>query len=121
MTWIIDFKEDEHVVVVTMNSNSTNRINYKFLKDANECFDTLLKLKNYHSVIIKSQVPNIFCSGLDIKELAMNFTDSKMRKFISELETTFVRLLNFPAKTIACVEGHALAGGFFLMLACDYR
>ena|ERR1700761_197298 len=31
------------------------------------------------------------------------------------------RLLLFPIPTIACITGHAFAGGWLLALACDYR
>ena len=31
------------------------------------------------------------------------------------------RLLAIPAPVVAAINGHALGGGFVLMLACDYR
>src|SRR5581483_4708324 len=59
-----------------------------------------------------------FSAGADLKARATMTVDD-WRTHHELLRGVFARLREFPAPTIAAVEGFALAGGFELALACD--
>ncbi len=61
-----------------------------------------------------------FCAGLNLKEVA-SLDAPSMETFVRLVEDLMVRLFDHPAPTIACVNGHAIAGGCILTLCCDYR
>lgn len=61
-----------------------------------------------------------FSAGLDLKEVA-SLDPANMRGFLDLLEEAIVALYTHPRPTVACVNGHAIAGGCVITLACDYR
>lgn len=71
-------------------------------------------------VILKSEVPKVFCAGADLKErLAM--PDNEISNFVTGLRDTMAAVANIPVPTIAAIEGVAFGGGLELALACDIR
>ncbi len=61
-----------------------------------------------------------FSAGLDLKEIRQADAQA-MRRFLHLLVTLVARLYHYPGPTVAAVNGHAIAGGCLLVLACDYR
>lgn len=61
-----------------------------------------------------------FSAGLDLKEVYEADLD-RMRTFLVLLTDLTLRLFHHPAPTVAAVNGHAIAGGAILALACDHR
>lgn len=61
-----------------------------------------------------------FCAGLNLRELA-SFDRGGMEKFLRRIDALAARLYDHPAPTVACINGHAIAGGCILALCCDHR
>jgi len=61
-----------------------------------------------------------FCAGLDLREVASLEPDG-MLDFLLLVERCFTALYFYPGPTVALVQGHAIAGGCILTLACDFR
>jgi enoyl-CoA hydratase len=61
-----------------------------------------------------------FSAGLDLKEV-VGLDGPAMTRFIDTLERLVTALYLHPGPTVACVNGHAIAGGCVLALACDHR
>ena len=62
----------------------------------------------------------IFCAGLDLVELDALDRDD-FEAFLTRFSRTMVQVLTTPFPLVAAVNGHAVAGGCVLALACDYR
>lgn len=61
-----------------------------------------------------------FSAGLNLKEVAA--LDPKgMEFFLRLLGDLAAELFDYPGPTVACVNGHAIAGGYILALCCDWR
>ena len=61
-----------------------------------------------------------FSAGLNLKEVA-SLEGEAMLEFLRLLERAVAALYLYPGPTVALVNGHAIAGGCVLTLACDHR
>jgi enoyl-CoA hydratase/carnithine racemase len=61
-----------------------------------------------------------FSAGLDLKEVA-SLDGPAMERFLLILEDLLTELYLYPGPVVACVNGHAIAGGCMLALCCDHR
>jgi enoyl-CoA hydratase len=61
-----------------------------------------------------------FSAGLNLKELATLEGDT-LHAFLDLLERFMVAIYLHPAPTVACVNGHAIAGGAVITVCCDHR
>jgi len=61
-----------------------------------------------------------FSAGLDLKEVA-TLDPPRMERFLLLLDELIDALFGYPGPTVACVNGHAIAGGCVLVLCCDQR
>ncbi len=61
-----------------------------------------------------------FCSGLNLKEVVSK-PPEMMPAFLERVDAFATRLFQYPAPTVAWINGHAIAGGCVLALCCDYR
>lgn len=61
-----------------------------------------------------------FSAGLDLPTL-LEFERSRLERFLLDFDRVFTRLALCPRPTLAIVNGHAVAGGAILLLACDHR
>lgn len=70
--------------------------------------------------ILLTGTADAFSAGLNLKEVLANDRDG-MQRMLRALDALFRRIFLHPAPTVALVNGHAIAGGCILMLACDWR
>lgn len=61
-----------------------------------------------------------FSAGLNLKEVA-GLDRPGMTSFLLLLDELVEALYEYPGPTVACVNGHAIAGGCVLALCCDWR
>ena len=74
-----------------------------------------------HVVVIRGRA-NTFSAGSDLNVLDADFlgTTNNSVKIARDSARTFDLAFNLQKPTIAVVEGHAVAGGFELMISCDF-
>jgi enoyl-CoA hydratase/carnithine racemase len=70
--------------------------------------------------ILLTGADGTFSAGLNLKEVA-GLDRAGMERFLTLLETLIERLYLHPAPVVACIEGHAIAGGCVLAACCDIR
>ena len=107
------------VANLVLNRAPVNALTPLYLKSIAIILDQLEDDKNVKSVLISSAL-KVFSAGLDLKE-AQNFEQAEQQAVAEGLNTTFTKLYGFPKPTIAAINGTAIAGGLFFVLASDYR
>ncbi|XP_078531750.1 methylglutaconyl-CoA hydratase, mitochondrial isoform X3 [Lissotriton helveticus] len=80
--------------------------------------DSLKSDKKVRTVILRSEVPGIFCAGADLKERA-KMHPSEVGPFVGKARAVMNDLADLPMPTIAVLDGIALGGGLEMALACD--
>jgi enoyl-CoA hydratase len=65
-------------------------------------------------------VGDAFSAGLHLGEVAA-LDRAGMERFLARLEGVMTAIYQYPAPTVAHVNGHAIAGGSVIALCCDWR
>ena len=100
------------VATITLNSpNTRNALSSEFLRELLHAIERAGESGS--RVIALTHTPPIFCSGLDLKQVAGGTVD------LSGLATVILALRKVRQPTIAVLTGAARAGGLGIMAACD--
>ncbi|WP_375002080.1 enoyl-CoA hydratase/isomerase family protein [Aeromicrobium sp. CTD01-1L150] len=103
--------------VVLNRPEALNAMNNAMMSDIAEVFDLLADRSGIWCATL-SGAGDAFCVGADQKERrGMSEEDVRRRRRLAPRAFTAMR--RFPHPVIAKVHGHALGGGFELMLGCD--
>jgi len=70
--------------------------------------------------LVVTGVGNCFSAGLDLKALP-TYDRAQQQAMVTQVNRLFGGLYVSPLPTIAAVNGHSIAGGVIVTLACDYR
>ena len=71
-------------------------------------------------MILKSDVPGVFCAGADLKERAA-MTNKEVTTHTLWQRRVVSDLAELPMPVIAAMDGVAVGGGLEIALACDIR
>lgn len=104
-----------HVVM----SRGANALDEGLMADL---LDALGKLREASAppLLLTSAHPSLFSPGWDLKVLATAARD-RVASFLALFNQVILELFSYPGPTAAAIEGHAIAGGCLLALACDRR
>ncbi len=103
------------VRVIRMEFGHGNAMNQKML----DSLATGLADGNSQPTVLTGE-GNIFSAGLDLVTLD-RLDRAELEKFLTRFSATMIQVLTTPYPLVAAVNGHAVAGGCVLALACDYR
>ncbi|MCM2272434.1 MAG: enoyl-CoA hydratase/isomerase family protein [candidate division Zixibacteria bacterium] len=107
------------LTTVTMNRGKVNAINESFVAEGLAIFEQLRHDPQTKAVILIGQ-GKFFSFGLDIPEL-YGLSPEAMTAFIRKFCRLYHDIFIFPKPIIGAVNGHAIAGGCILALACERR
>jgi enoyl-CoA hydratase len=115
---MIEIEERGSVAIARIVRGKGNALNLALLEAFDKCL-TELGASQARAIVVTGQ-GSVFGAGVDLPELVAG-GDAYINKFIPLLSQVFERLAKFPKPMIAAVNGHAIAGGGILVLACDQR
>ncbi len=113
-------RREDHgdIRIITMERGKGNALSPEFLAELQQVLDEERKALPRGLVLTGSG--EFFCSGLDVEALG-GLNHSQIRGVLHQLYGVCRDLFAFPRPVIAAVNGHAIAGGALLALACDQR
>jgi len=115
---MIELEQRGRVTVMQMARGRGNALDVSFLAAVIEALDRI-EQSDAGAVVLTGQ-GRVFGAGVDLPALLAGGPDY-VREFLPLMTRGFERLVKFPKPLVAAVNGHAIAGGAIVMLACDVR
>ena len=118
----IDIREKERVAILTLNYKKENRFNPVMLAELNQALDALETDDNAGALVFTGGDPKFFSNGLDLEHIMMNMADpANIGNYLGAVNALFKRVTLYPKPTVAALNGHTFAAGFFLAAHMDFR
>jgi enoyl-CoA hydratase len=118
----IQYEVADQVATIWLNRPEVkNCVNWALLTQLGDALDRAEDDPDVRVVLIRGR-GNTFCAGADLNMLDAEYlgTTNNSVKIAQVSARTFDKAFNLSKPTIAVVEGHAVAGGFELMISCDF-
>jgi enoyl-CoA hydratase len=112
-------KEHTGVAVVSLARPPVNALDLPMIEELESTFARLVKAKPPAGVVLTG-TGNTFSAGVDTKAFVSYDRDERRRMVLAITRMT-AAILSLSCPLVAAVNGHALGGGFVLMLCCDHR
>jgi enoyl-CoA hydratase len=106
------------VRILTLNRPPANAINAEFLSALGAQCKGAREDENVRAVIVRGN-GKFFSGGLDLKEASSGV--NRVGNLAGSREDGLFMLWTLSKPTVAMVDGHAIAGGVIIALACDFR
>lgn len=106
------------VCVLTLDKPPANTIDEVLLTDLGAAIDAARADDTIRAVVLTG-AGKFFSGGFDFG--APRRDDAEAARINDLYRRVHLELLQLPKPTVAMVNGHAIAGGLVLVLACDYR
>jgi enoyl-CoA hydratase len=106
------------IAVLRMEHGKVNALDFELLEELTARLDELESSAAAAMVLTGSG--STFSAGVDLFRL-LDGGQGYLERFLPALTGAFLRLFTFPRPAVAAVNGHAIAGGCILALACDHR
>src|SRR5918911_2078839 len=119
---VIQYEVEDGVATIWLNRpHVKNCVNWALLTQLGEALDRAEDDDGARVVLIRGR-GNTFCAGADLNMLDSEFlgTTNNSIKIAQVSARTFDRAFNLAKPTVAVVEGHAVAGGFELLISTDF-
>jgi enoyl-CoA hydratase len=116
MNDLVQYKSDDNYAIVTINNGKANAISHEVISGLSQALN---KAKSEKRIVILTGQPGIFSGGFDLK--IMKEGPKAAKALVNAGSELALKMTTFPLPIIAACNGHAIAKGAFLLLACDYR
>jgi len=108
----------DEICILHMERGKGNALSAEFLSALHDALRELVA-DSPRGIVLTGQ-GSIFSAGLDLDEL-LPLNRHQIRKVLHQLYGVCRDLFAYPRPVVAALNGHAIAGGALLALACDQR
>lgn len=115
----LEIRRQEEIVTLALRRGKVNAINAALVQELRGALDELVIDQAARALILTGE-GGFFSFGLDVPEL-FPLSEEDCARFLTDFTGLYTRLYTYPKPVIAAINGHAVAGGCMLALACDRR
>jgi Delta3-Delta2-enoyl-CoA isomerase len=112
-------EKQDNIAILKLSRGKVNALNGEVVKELREGLESLEADQDTRAVILTGQ-GKFFSFGFDIPQF-LSFGKEQFSSFLSEFTQLYAYVFLYPKPIIAGLNGHTIAGGCMLALACDYR
>jgi Delta3-Delta2-enoyl-CoA isomerase len=109
----------ENIATIVINRPKVNAINEAVVEELREYFQKVADDSNVKAVILTGE-GSFFSFGLDVPEF-LSYSKDSFIKLITKFTDLYAYIFTFPKPVVAALNGHTIAGGCMIAIACDYR
>jgi enoyl-CoA hydratase/carnithine racemase len=117
---MIDISYREAVALIELNRGVTNALSGELVRELSEALENVKAAPQVRALVLSSANDKFFSIGWDLPQV-YGLAEESFRAFYETFNETCMKLYTMPKPTVACLRGHAVAGGCILALCCDYR
>jgi Delta3-Delta2-enoyl-CoA isomerase len=115
----IGLQRSDGIATLTLGRGKVNALNNDVVDQLREALKTSESDPEVKSFILTG-TGKFFSFGFDIPEF-LSFTKEQFTEFLNNFTDLYTYLFLYPKPVVAALNGHTVAGGCMLALACDYR
>jgi enoyl-CoA hydratase/carnithine racemase len=110
---------DGDIATVALCRGKVNALNDGLVVELRQCLERLAANPDSRAIVLTGR-GKFFSFGFDIPEF-LAFSKSEFRAYLTGFTGLYTYLFTYPKPVVAALNGHTIAGGCMLALACDYR
>jgi len=115
----LELSKDGPIATVTLNRGKVNAINERVVEELSDVFHELADDPDVRAIILTGK-GHFFTFGFDIPEFLGYMKDDFIR-YLKKFTDFYTYLFVYGKPVVAALNGHTIAGGCMLAMACDYR
>ncbi|CAF1461655.1 unnamed protein product [Rotaria sordida] len=124
-TWkTLSISLTDTILTISMNRPKANAMSPELLNELIQAFNQVSNDKKIKGVLLRSNLNSTFSAGADlgtVYNLSIAGQQSAIDKFVFDTLSRGMTAPLYCSKPVACsLDGHTIAGGLMLALACDY-
>ena len=110
---------EEELAVLTLTRGKVNALDESLVERLSKSLGHLASDRDIRAVILTGQ-GKFFSFGFDIPEF-LGYSKESFTRYLTKFCNLYTSMFLFPKPLVAALNGHTMAGGCILAIACDYR
>ncbi len=115
----IGLEKKNGIAILTFSRGKVNALNGAVINELRNCLESI-EVDDQVKAVILTGSGKFFSFGFDIPEF-LPYTKDQFTEFLTGFADLYSYIFLYPKPVIGALNGHTVAGGCMLALACDYR
>jgi enoyl-CoA hydratase/carnithine racemase/ribosomal protein S18 acetylase RimI-like enzyme len=115
----VEIETHEGIATILLARGKVNALNETVIEELNNGFKSLESDPDVKAIVITG-TGKFFSFGFDIPEF-LSFSREAFTDYLFKFTDLYTTMFLYPKPIVAALNGHTIAGGCMLALACDHR